>query len=91
MLIFVLVTDRVFLQRIAQLMIARLEEPVQFDQHVCCISASAGTSISIDSPNPIPLSCYQMPIWRSMPVKKPGAGIIGSLRITKARFQNIDS
>jgi hypothetical protein len=26
-----------------------------------------------------------------MPVKKPGAGIIGSPRITKARFQNIDS
>jgi len=54
-------------------MIARLEEPVQFDQHVCFISASAGTSISIDYPNPIPMSCYRMSIGRSMPIKKPVA------------------
>jgi hypothetical protein len=72
-------------------MIARLEEPVQFDQHVCFISASAGTSISIDYPNPVPMSCYRMSIGRSMPIKKPVAGSIGSPRITKARFQNIES
>jgi len=61
-------------------MIARLEEPVQFDQHVCFISASAGTSISIDYPNPIPIPipCYRMSIGRSMPIKKPVAGSIGS-------------
>ena len=72
-------------------MIARLEEPVQLDQHVCFISASAGTSISIDYPNPIPMSCYRMSIGRSMPIKKLVAGSIGSPRITKARFQNIES
>ena len=73
-LIFVRVTDRVFLQRIAQRMIARLEEPVQFDQHVCCISASAGTSISIDYPNPDPdvmLSDADRALYAS---KKAGRG-----------------
>ena len=73
-LIFVRVTDRVFLQRIAQRMIARLEEPVQFDQHVCCISASAGTSISIDYPNPDPdvmLSDANRALYAS---KKAGCG-----------------
>jgi diguanylate cyclase (GGDEF)-like protein len=73
-LIFVRVTDRVFLQRIAQRMIARLEEPVQFDQHVCCISASAGTSISIDYPNLDPdvmLSDANRALYAS---KKAGCG-----------------
>ena len=87
LLFFVRIADPVFLRRIA----AHLEKPARFDQHVCCISASAGTSISIDCPIPIPMSFYQMPIGHSMPVKKPVAGIIGSPRITKARFQNIDS
>jgi len=73
-LIFVRVTDPVFLQRIAQRMISRLEEPVQFDQYVCCISASAGTSISIDYPNPDPdvmLSDADRALYAS---KKAGRG-----------------
>ena len=73
-LIFVRVTDPVFLQRIAQRMITKLEEPMQFDQHVCCISASAGTSISIDYPNPDPdvmLSDADRALYAS---KKAGRG-----------------
>ena len=47
-LIFVRVTDLVFLHRIAQRIIAKLDEPVLFDQHSCFISRSAGTAISHD-------------------------------------------
>ena len=45
-LIFVRVTDPVFLHRIAQRIIAKLDEPVLFDQHSCFISRSAGKAIS---------------------------------------------
>ena len=48
-LIFVRVTDPVFfLHRIAQRIIAKLDEPVLFDQHSCFISRSAGKAISHD-------------------------------------------
>ena len=47
-LIFVRLTDPVFLHRIAQRIIAKLDEPVLFDQHSCFISRSAGKAISHD-------------------------------------------
>ena len=70
LLFFVRIADSVFLQRIA----AHLEKPARFDQHVCCISASAGTSISIDYPNPDPdvmLSGANRALYAS---KKAGCG-----------------
>ncbi len=47
-LIFVRVTDPVFRHKIAQRIIAKLDEPVLFDQHSCFISRNAGTAISHD-------------------------------------------